>query len=112
MMAWLATALKSSQPSRSASCRSDSRIVLITGAAALSCAAGASGVTLPGYGVPMVVISLDATAGHAPVKGANRPFCENDHDQARRDNRKPKLAMSRTELPSYSQSSAPSLTLR
>src|SRR5258706_857274 len=76
MMAWLGTALKSSHPSRSGSCRSDSRIVLITGAAALSCAAGASGVTLPGYGVPVVVSSLDATAGHAPIKGANRPFCE------------------------------------
>ena len=34
-----------------------------------------------------------------------RAVCGNDHDQARRDNRKPKQAMSRTELPSYSQSS-------
>ena len=45
-------------------------------------------------------------------RSAQAAVCGNDHDQARREDRKPKLAMSRTEPSAYSQSPAPSLTLR
>jgi hypothetical protein len=42
----------------------------------------------------MVVVSLDAAAKFAPARGRKRAICGNDHDQARRDNRKPKQALS------------------
>src|SRR5664280_821398 len=46
----------------------------------------------------MVVISLAAAAGSRAVKRARAGRCsENDHDQTRREDFKPKLAMSRTE---------------
>jgi hypothetical protein len=48
----------------------------------------------------------------APVKGAQGRFSETIAIKARRENRKPKLAMSRTEHSTYSQSTALSLTLR
>src|SRR5438270_13722756 len=53
MTAWLGTAMKSPQPRRSASCRSESVMVRITGAAAASAATGV--VALPGTEVGMVV---------------------------------------------------------
>src|ERR1700743_1096013 len=91
MMAWLGTALKSSQPSRRASCRSESPIFRTTGIAAVSGADCASGVTLPeGYGVAMVVVSLDAAAGIRAGRGHAGPSVENDHDQARREDRETK----------------------
>jgi len=45
----------------------------MTGAAA-SCAGCASGVTLPGYGVAMVVISLAAAAGFRAGQGRKAAF--------------------------------------
>src|ERR1700722_2549013 len=107
MMAWLGTALKSSQPSRSASRKSDRPMVRMIGAAAMSCAGGASGVTLSDV-VAMVVSPLQgrADAGH------KRTVCEIDHDQARREDRKPKRAASRTESAAYSQSLSLPLTLQ
>src|SRR5258708_30608654 len=72
MMAWLGTALKSSQPNRSASCRSDRTMGRMTGPPAVSCAVGAGDVTLPWYGVAMVAVSLDERPLSAPVQGHAR----------------------------------------
>src|SRR5947209_1655435 len=55
-MAWLGTALKSSQPSCNARCRSDRPMVRIVGPTALSCAGWICGVTLPWIGVAMIVL--------------------------------------------------------
>jgi hypothetical protein len=52
----------------------------------------------------MVAISLDA----ADLRGT---VCRNDHDQARREDSEPTLAMSRTEVEGYSDLSMLSLTL-
>src|ERR1700740_1360790 len=91
MIAWLGTALKSSQPSRRASCKSESPMLRTTGIAAVSGAGCASGVTLSEYGVvAMVVVSLDAPAGIRAGRGHARPSAENDHDQARREDRETK----------------------
>jgi hypothetical protein len=49
--------------------------------------------------------------GHADA-GHKRTFCGIDHDQARRADRKPMQAMSRTESSAYSQSLSLLLTLR
>src|SRR6516162_2286541 len=103
LMAWLGTALKSSQPCRSASRRSEKSILRMTGVA-VSCAGGASGAALPEYCVAMVVISLDA----ADLRGT---VCGNDHDQARREDSEPPPAMSRTETEGYSDLPKLSLTL-
>src|SRR5688572_16663002 len=82
MMAWLGTALKSSQPSRSARCRSDRPMVRTVGAAAVSCVA--SGVALPealpGYGVAMMVVSL-CDGRMSRLCGRQQAIGENDHDQ-------------------------------
>jgi hypothetical protein len=59
----------------------------------------------------MLVISLANQPHFAPVKDASGRFGI-DHDQARRENREPELAMSRTEPSAYSHSFALSLTLR
>src|ERR1700722_2147279 len=107
MMAWLGTALKSSQPSRNASRKSDRPMVRMIEAAATSCAGCATGVTLPDV-VAMVVSPLRgrADAGH------KRTVCGIDHDQARRADRKPMQAVSRTESLGYSQSWLLLLTLQ
>jgi hypothetical protein len=52
----------------------------------------------------MVAISLDA----ADLRGT---VCKNDHDQVRREDSEPRLAMSRTELQTYSDLPTLSLTL-
>src|ERR1700741_275267 len=102
MIAWLGTALKSSQPCRRASCRSESLILRMAGVEGVSCAGRASGAALPEYCVAMVALSLDA----ADLRGT---VCRNDHDQTRREDSEPRLAMSRTELQAYSD--LPSLSL-
>src|SRR6476661_10274758 len=102
MMAWLGTALKSSQPRRNTSCRSDSAMVLMIGAAALPGAVDAIGVTSPWIGVAMVAISLAAAAGnsrrsmHASDRLSDSITIRPD---AKTGNR---LAMSRTEHSAYS----------
>src|SRR3954451_22636466 len=88
MMAWLGTALKSSQPRRSASCRSESVMVRITGAAAAS-----EVVALPGTEVGMVV-SLTAF-GEGVAKARSRWI--DDRSQARARRQTGFLAMPRTE---------------
>ena len=45
----------------------------------------------------MVAVSLVAAADLDADERRKRAVCRNDHDQARREDRKPKLAMSRTE---------------
>src|SRR5665213_859098 len=106
MTAWLGTALKSSQPSRNAVCRSDRPMVRTIGAAAISGAVGPRGVALPGDDVAISLLP-SGTAGFRAPGGAQAAVCGNDHDQARREDRKPKLAMSRTESQAYSQSMTP-----
>jgi hypothetical protein len=39
----------------------------------------------------MVVVSLCVAAGFRAVAGRKRAVCENDHDQARRDNKETKV---------------------
>src|ERR1700722_4713910 len=91
MMAWLGTALKSSQPSRNASCRSESPILRTTGISSASGAGCASGVTLPEeYGVAMVVVSLDAAAGIRAGRGHAGPSAETITIRARREDRETK----------------------
>jgi hypothetical protein len=46
------------------------------------------------------------------LEGANVPFPNMDHDQARREDREDELAMPRTELIAYSQTGTIALTLR
>src|SRR3954462_3001999 len=111
MMAWLGTALKSSQPSFSARCRSEKPMVWITGAAAAPCPLCVKDVTLPCDGVAMIVVSLWRTRFYA-LPGRKRAVSKNDHDQTRRADRSVKLAMSRTEGTAYSQSRADALTLQ
>jgi hypothetical protein len=59
----------------------------------------------------MVVVSL-AAIFRAGRGRKNAAMCRNDHDQARREDRKLKLAMSRTEASGYSQLPPLPLTLR
>src|SRR4051794_31471191 len=80
MMAWLGTAMKSSQPRRSASLRSDKVMVRITGAAVASAAAGV--VALPGMEVGMVV-SLTVAATPSRTRAARSRIAI--ADQARRE---------------------------
>jgi hypothetical protein len=79
-------------------------ILRMTGVEVVPCAGCASGAALPEYCVAMVAISLDA----ADLRGT---VCRNDHDQARREDSDPKLAMSRTETSAYSDLPILSLTL-
>src|SRR5579862_8923502 len=58
--------------------------------------------------LPFVVSVAAAVA----CKRHKRNVRGNDHDQARREDRKAKLAMSRTEPPAYSQCREQALTLR
>jgi hypothetical protein len=60
----------------------------------------------------MVVISLAAAAAFGAGQGAWGRFSETIAIKARRENSKPKLAMSRTEPSAYAQTARPSLTLR
>src|SRR3954469_9897454 len=64
MMAWLGTALKSSQPRRKASPRSDMWMVRITGVAGVT--AGTSEVALPGVAI---VVSLGRLPGRCGTRG-------------------------------------------
>src|SRR5258708_33860595 len=91
MMAWLGHALKPFQAGRSTSRRSVRPMVRMTGAnmigadlvSAVRCA---SCVTLPGYGVAMVVLSLKAEA-NSPHRWTARVSLQRirDHEQARRE---------------------------
>src|SRR5947209_20345106 len=84
MMAWLGTALKSSQPRRNASLRSARPMVRMTGAVAASGAAGTR--TLPGYGVvAMVVVSLTASAISARPDGRMFALIKAKRDRAGRE---------------------------
>src|SRR5277367_1194059 len=105
MMAWLGTALKSSQPSRNARRRSDRPMIRITGPAAPSCAAGTCGVTLPWNDVAMVVISL-AAAAQVLQRASGRRW--NDRDFW--PNAKAGPAISRTWQGPYSQTRLVALT--
>jgi hypothetical protein len=62
--------------------------------------------------VAMVVVSLVVAAKRRAGSRRTRAALVNDRDQARRENRKPKLAMPRTEPSAYSQSPIPALTVR
>src|SRR3954466_13399556 len=81
MTAWLGTAMKSSQPRRSASCRSDNVMVRITGAAAASAAAGV--VALPGTVVGMAVSLTVGGDAFAKARGSLVKIAI--ADQARRE---------------------------
>jgi hypothetical protein len=61
---------------------------------------------------PWLLSPLPQQPDFAPVVGAKGRFSETIAIKARRENRKPKLVMSRTEPTAYSQSNALSLTLR
>jgi hypothetical protein len=58
----------------------------------------------------MVVVSLAQRRLSRRLE-AREAVCRNDHDQARREDRKPKLAVARTEPLSYAQLLILSLTL-
>src|SRR3979409_2340843 len=68
IMAWLGTALKSSQPSRSAVRRSDRRMRLMIGPDAISGAVWPTGVTLLGYDVAMSLSPLRQRAALAQAR--------------------------------------------
>src|ERR1700761_2223032 len=106
MMAWLGTALKSSQPNRNACCRSDRPMVRMIGADVMSAARSPAGATLPGDEVTMSLspsrcLLEAAVAFLSPGTGRRRTVCGIDHDQARREDRKPQLALPRTEPLAY-----------
>src|SRR5580692_7879517 len=91
--AWVGTALKSSQPSRSASRRSGRLILQMTGSEVEFSAGLTSGAASSEYCAAMVAISL----GAADLRGT---VSRSDHDQARPEANQP--AMSRTEPQAYS----------
>src|ERR1700761_2231950 len=87
------------------------------GAAATSARCSPVGVTLLGDDVamsssPFRCLLRAALALLSPQTGRRRDVCRNDHDQARRADRKPKLAVSRTERTVYARLRAAALTLR
>src|SRR5579883_1693408 len=75
-IAWLGTALKSSQPSRNAWRRSDRSKDLRTGPVAPSRAAPTGDGTLPWYDVAMIVSSLATAVSFAPRARRWRPPLE------------------------------------
>src|SRR5450631_4708996 len=110
MMAWLGTALKSSQPRRSASCRSARPMVRITGVEVASGAPCVSCVTFPGYEVAMVVVSLKAYA-NSPRRSTVRVSLQRIRITLKPDARAKKLVLPRPELSSYAEHDAALLTV-
>src|ERR1700761_5638562 len=106
MMAWLGAFLKSFPPSPRACCRSARWVCRVIGAGAVSGACPPAGVTLLGDDVAMSLspsrcFLRAAVALVSPKTGRRRAVCGNDHDQARREDSKPELALSRTEPTLY-----------
>src|SRR3954469_25799456 len=106
MTAWLGTAMKYSQPRRSASCRSDNVMVRITGAAAASGAAGV--VALPGTVVGMVVSLTVGGDAFAKARGSLVKIAVAEQGQTRRH----MSAMPRAEGRCYANPLQSLLTLR
>jgi hypothetical protein len=65
-------------------------MVRMIGPGAVSCAGWTSGVTLPWYGVAMIVSSLAASDRALALDASGRRW--NDRDQARRENRSGNVA--------------------
>ena len=86
MMAWLGTALKSSQPRRRAAPQIRHPDGSDDGRRRGVGRGGTSGVALPGYGVA-IVVSLIASGKFTAPNEARACLGRNDRDQARREDK-------------------------